>query len=231
MNKKSILFFCKKDDKYSDSCIDFIKKSGFELYVVFSSKKGEKLPSKLQLLKVDYIICFRSYFILPESLINKPRYFSINFHPGPPNYPGTGCTNFALYNNEQEYGITVHIMNKKVDSGKIVDVSYFPILEEYNLETLTKKTHEHLLLSFKNFILNIKNNGNEYIENKILENQKVAWSKLKRTSKELDKYQIISKDIKKDDLNLIIRSFNYPGYPIELELHGHKFVLIDKKNK
>ena len=51
----------------------------------------------------------------------------INFHPGSPEYPGTGCTNFAIYNKEKEYGVTCHYMKTSVDSEILSQVKRFPI--------------------------------------------------------------------------------------------------------
>ena len=44
---------------------------------------------------------------------------SYNFHPGPPNRPGRYPSVFALYDNARHFGITVHEMLPKVDSGAI----------------------------------------------------------------------------------------------------------------
>ena len=52
---------------------------------------------------------------------------SINFHPAPPKYPGTGCASYAIYNGERRYGATAHIMNDKYDDGAILRVKYFKI--------------------------------------------------------------------------------------------------------
>ena len=84
-------------DENSIKCVEHLKDLGFKVSVVWSSKRGEKLPDVLHWLEVDYILSFRSQSILPESLLKIPKFYSINFHPGPPEYPGTGCFNFAIY--------------------------------------------------------------------------------------------------------------------------------------
>ena len=45
---------------------------------------------------------------------------AINFHPGPPEFRGIGCANFALLKNSKYYGSTAHVMEAKVDSGPIL---------------------------------------------------------------------------------------------------------------
>ncbi len=68
---------------------------------------------------LKYIISFVSPWIIPENLLNSAQKAAINFHPGPPDYPGTGCYNFALYEGTKKYGVTAHHMEKKVDTGNI----------------------------------------------------------------------------------------------------------------
>jgi len=232
MNKNNkLLFFGRKNHGNSIKCLEHLEDLGFKVSVVWSSKRREKLPDDLDCLEVDYILCFRSYFILPESLLKIPKFYSINFHPGPPEYPGSGI-NFSLYEDKKEYGITIHLMSKKVDSGKIIETNYFPIFEDDNLEKLLKRTHRKLFNSFIDFTTNLKKYGEIFVKEKLDKNSNVNWSKKYWITKELDKYQIITKDIDEIELNRRIKSFNYPGFPIELELYGHRFVLKDsKKNK
>ena len=47
---------------------------------------------------------------------------AINFHPGPPEYRGVGCVNYAFFDNVKSYGCTAHRINQKIDNGPIIDV-------------------------------------------------------------------------------------------------------------
>ena len=47
---------------------------------------------------------------------------AINLHPGSPKYRGIGCLNYALYNKEKKFGFTIHLISKKIDCGKILNV-------------------------------------------------------------------------------------------------------------
>jgi methionyl-tRNA formyltransferase len=51
----------------------------------------------------------------------------INLHPALPKYPGVGGINRALYEEEATFGITVHLMNNRIDNGRILEVITFPI--------------------------------------------------------------------------------------------------------
>ena len=220
----SILFFGRKGDEKSMECLKHLEDLEFDVTVIWSSKKNEKLPENIG-LKFDYILCYRSYFILPKFLIECPKFYSINFHPGSPEYPGSGGINFALYHSNKIFGATVHIMDEKVDSGKILSFKNFPIFTDDNLYTLLDRTHNNLFSLFKEFTTNLKKYGHDYVARSLNENKDISWGSLKRTSKDIDHYQLIDKDIEEIELKKRIRSFNYLNYPIKLKLHGRIFVL------
>ena len=65
-------------------------------------------------------------------------------------FPGIGCFNFAIFNSAEKFGATAHIMEPKVDTGKIIDVEYFSIdAEKENVETLSIKTYNALLILYR----------------------------------------------------------------------------------
>ena len=75
---------------------------------------------------------------------------SFNFHPGPPEYPGFGCYNFALLDKVSQYGSTVHIINDKFDNGKILNVSKFRVsYKKLSVEKLIDKTHRSIFKQAK----------------------------------------------------------------------------------
>lgn len=82
-----------------------------------------------------------SPWIIPKGLLERVVKGAINWHPGPPEYSRIGCTNFAIYNNEKEFGITCHYMLDKVDTGKIIGVKRFSILENDTVFSITQKCY------------------------------------------------------------------------------------------
>ena len=126
---------------------EFLKKSSKKFYYIESDFKNKKIINNF---RVDYIFCFRSFYILKGDLIKKTRIAAINFHPGPPEYRGIGCINYALYDNSKFYGCTSHVINKKIDDGKILDVRRFRIKKTDTVESCLKKTYEWYLEDLKN---------------------------------------------------------------------------------
>jgi len=70
----------------------------------------------------DLIVVSSFDQIIPQSVINMPKYGIINIHPSLlPKYRGATPTVWALLNGEKETGITIHfIENEQVDCGRIV---------------------------------------------------------------------------------------------------------------
>ena len=144
--KIKILFLGRKNCISSEIILNKLKSYDFEVQFFESKQRKEKINKLVKDWRGDFIISFRNLMILPEEVLKKASIMALNFHPGPPEFPGSGCINFALYNEEESYGVTAHVMNEKVDNGKILEVRRFKILESDNLESLLKKTHKELFL-------------------------------------------------------------------------------------
>ena len=221
----SVLFFGRKNCKYSDKLKKFLKQNS----KIFRYKESEYINKKLEQstllkLKIDHIFCFRSFFILSKSLIKNTKYGAINFHPGPPNYRGVGAPNFALYNNDKFFGCTAHFMNSKIDSGKIINVKKFRIKKSDNVETLLNKTHQEML---KQGILII----NKIIKDPKLDKMKISstnkyqWCKKLNSLKDLNKFYEINKNINKRNLKKKLRATIIGRYKPYINIHNHRFIL------
>jgi len=227
MNKKllgTVLFFGRKDCQYSKQIKNFLKKNSSKFYYIESSKIGEQINLRYNYLTYDYIFCFRSYYILKKNMLKKVKKFAINFHPGPPEFRGTGSVNYAVYENSKFYGCTAHIINEKVDYGKIIDVKRFGIKNIKSISRILNRTHKLMFKQANTIIKKIIRN-NEFIENQILKNNKLKWSKKIKTLKDLKKFYVIRKNITKKDFLRKIRATSTDYYKPCVYLYGKKFIL------
>lgn len=144
-----ILFIGKKNDFFSEQAAAFISVHYTSAKIIYSARE-DKFPEELFSWKGDLIISYLSQWIIPKSLLEKAEMAALNFHPGPPEYPGIGCTNFAIYNEAEEFGVTCHHMNAKVDTGQIVAVDRFPLFENDTVYSLTQRCYSHILNMFYN---------------------------------------------------------------------------------
>src|SRR4029078_1287121 len=57
---------------------------------------------------VDFIFCFGP-LILRSVILGAANIAAINFHTGPPEWPGRGSCSFALYGGDKLFGVTSHL--------------------------------------------------------------------------------------------------------------------------
>jgi methionyl-tRNA formyltransferase len=227
---KRILFFGRAKCNATEGVLNKLISYGFDVTFVKSHQRSEKLPEDILWWEGEYIICFRSLFILPKALIDKANIAAINFHPAPPEYPGSGCINFALYDEVSEYGVTAHIMNELVDNGEILEVRSFPVTPSDNLSSVLARTHSELLNLCSDFISGIYSQGEAFVNEKITKSETEVWCGKARLLKELADLQKISPDISEKELKRVVRATYIQGYPLTIELHGFKFLLeLDEK--
>lgn len=81
--------------------------------------------------------------IFRNEIINLPDLKVINCHAGKlPFYRGRNVLNWALINDEKEFGITVHFINDGIDTGDIILQSCYQISDDDNYATLLKRAYE-----------------------------------------------------------------------------------------
>lgn len=78
--------------------------------------------------------------ILSKNFINKFGNRILNIHPSLlPKYKGLNTHERVLKNKDKFSGCTVHFVNKKLDSGKIIMQKKLKILKNDNLNSLKRK--------------------------------------------------------------------------------------------
>tara|TARA_B100000579_G_scaffold393083_1_gene369460 strand:- start:300 stop:878 length:579 start_codon:yes stop_codon:yes gene_type:complete len=121
----------------------YAKKNNINYFV--SNYKIKKNPEKkiLLLLKKEKIkiICLAGYMkILSSNFINRFKGKILNIHPSLlPKYKGLNTHEKAINNRDKYSGFTIHIVNKKLDSGKIVFQKKIKISNHDNAKLLENK--------------------------------------------------------------------------------------------
>jgi methionyl-tRNA formyltransferase len=227
---KKVLFFGRAECTATEELLSKLVRYEFDVTFVKSHKRGENLPEDIHWWEGEYILCFRSLFILPKRLIDRASIAAINFHPAPPEYPGSGCINFALYDEVSEYGVTAHVMNELVDNGKILEVRRFPVRPYDNLPTVLSRTHSELLNLCSYFISGLYSDGENFLKKKLAASKTEVWKGNARLLKELDALLKIDINVLEKELKRVIRATYIDGYPPKIELHGFTFRLeLDEK--
>ena len=200
---------------------NFILKN-FQNPLILAGNAGDPLPNSLLSWEGDYIISFLSPWIIPPEILEKSRKESINFHPAPPKYRGIGCYNFAIYNEESEYGVTCHKMIEKVDSGEIIACKYFPLYGTESVSALKEKSMVYLVQLFYEIIDLI-------LKNKPLPRSNEKWAKIFYNKNKLQELCKITLDMPENEIKKRIHASYFPGgpdYPY-IEVNGKRLLVLD----
>ncbi len=196
-----VLLLRKKDNEYAGRAEEYVKKH-FANHLVFEGGRKDKLPPEVLNWQGDLMISFISSWIYPSTLLSNAAVAAINFHPGSPDYPGTGCTNFAFYEGATEYGITCHHMNTSVDAGKIIAVKNFTISEEDTVYSVTQHCYQLIEETFYELMDCI-------LLGKTLPESEAKWTKKPYTRNELDELCHIRAGMTKDEIEKRIKATTY----------------------
>lgn len=91
----------------------------------------------------DLIIIAAYGKILPKKIIDIPRYGSLNIHPSLlPKYRGPSPIQTTLLNQDKETGVSIILMDEKVDHGPILIQEKWPIRNDSTFEELLRELSE-----------------------------------------------------------------------------------------
>ena len=167
--------------------------------------RGDPFPA-IERQRHDYLISYLSPWIVPAALLQRTGLAAINFHPGPPEYPGIGCTNFAIYEQAAVYGVTCHHMAPAVDTGPIIRVVRFPIYPTESVLSLTHRAYAHLAGLFYETADAILAGGS-------LPASPERWTRRPFRRAELNALCWLTPDMDRAEIERRIRATTFPGYP------------------
>ena len=117
----------KRDEIYGyRATIDLCRKENVRLFT--PKTFDEDFLRTVEDAAPDLILCAYYPRIFPPRLIAIPPLGCINVHPGLlPHYRGTFPTPWCILNNEREIGVTLHYMDRNIDTGDILVQETHPI--------------------------------------------------------------------------------------------------------
>lgn len=217
-----VLFLSKKDNEYAQRTSAFVREHFFQP-LIFEGGRKDKLPEEVMTWTGDLLISFISSWIYPQQLLSNAAFAAINFHPGSPEYPGTGCTNFAIYNEAKEYGITCHHMKSTVDSGNIIVVKRFPINENDTVYSVTQHCYQLIEKTFYDIMKTI-------LQGQPLPVTNEQWKRKPYTRKQLDELCHITPGMPEDEIQKRIKATTYKTPWAFTKIGNHIFKLQADNN-
>ncbi|WP_333655154.1 methionyl-tRNA formyltransferase [Dissulfurispira sp.] len=105
--------------------------------------RNEDFYKELRSIAPEFIIVAAYGKILPEEILNMPKFGCINVHASLlPKYRGAAPIQWALINGEKVTGVTTMLMDKGLDTGDMLLRSELEIKADDNSETLFEKLSE-----------------------------------------------------------------------------------------
>lgn len=226
-----VLFIGRKSCDFSDRCVKLLEQIGCELTVLLSDNREDDLSSQVTEWHGHYLFSFRNLYIVPRALLDRVSIAAVNFHPGPPEYPGSGCLNFALYDLATSFGVTAHYMVETVDQGTIIDCRRFPVTADDNVDSLLARTHKALFELFVDFICEVLPKGLTALDEMASKHSDERWSGNRRKISAIEALRHVTADVSPAELSRIIRAAHTEKFPVVLQLHGERFALISDSTK
>jgi len=126
----SISFICVRFDTNDDILKNYCQKYMIP-YLKYENINSSDFIKKVSIFNCDLFVSMSFNQIFRTEIINLPRLKTINCHAGKlPFYRGRNILNWALINDEKEFGITVHFINEGIDTGDIILQRNYPITDE-----------------------------------------------------------------------------------------------------
>ena len=164
---KSIVLLGSKNIGYE--CLKYLfdnqENLNFKLIGVLTNDRGKKivkycksksikllngLDDFLKISSCDIAISVQYHEILKQQHIQKAKEIIINLHMAPlPEYRGCNQFSFAILNRDNEFGTTIHRLEKGIDSGDIIFEKRFAIPDKCWVEELYQITFDKSVELFK----------------------------------------------------------------------------------
>ncbi len=107
---------------------------------ILQPEKISDIAFEISDLKPDLIITAAYGQIIPKNILNAPKFGCLNLHPSLlPKYRGPSPIQTAILNNDKTTGLTIMLMDEKMDHGPIVSQTEIKIDDRDNCQTLEKK--------------------------------------------------------------------------------------------
>ena len=169
------------------------------------------LEAYLNINDFDILISVQYHQILKPDHIQKAGQIAVNLHMAPlPEYRGCNQFSFAIIDQVQEFGTTLHTMEAGVDSGAILFERRFPISDNCYAGDLYERTLKETLVLFRSHIGDIIRGDYSPIEQSTLIEKRGTSFHLR---KEIDDIKRIDLSWEKEKILRYTRATYFPPFP------------------
>lgn len=131
-----IQFICVRVDSTDTKFVEYASEYALPL-IKHKNINSDEFIQIVKKYNCDLFISMSFNQIFKQEMIDLPPMKIINCHAGKlPSYRGRNILNWALINDEKEFGITVHYVDNGIDTGAIILQESFLITDNDNYKTL-----------------------------------------------------------------------------------------------
>ena len=147
------------------------------------------------------MIAFCTSIIVPGQVLALMDAGAYNFHPGPPNYPGTHPASYAIYESAARYGVTAHEMAENVDSGTIIAVDWFEIPPSARFSDLELIAYKALVALFSKLAQRLATDAS------LLPACGEIWSGTTSTTRDFERMREVTAEMDEEEIKRRFRAF------------------------
>lgn len=131
-----VAFIVPRFDTTDETLKNYAEKYSIDYFLCGNVNAADSI-NKIRSYNCDLLVSMSFNQIFRQEIIDLTPNKIINCHAGKlPFYRGRNVLNWALINDEKEFGITVHFVDSGIDSGDIILQRTFPISDEENYDSL-----------------------------------------------------------------------------------------------
>jgi len=140
-NEMEVQFICARFDTKDKTLKNYSMEYNID-YLKHKNINSKDFINTIKTYNCDLFVSMSFNQIFQNEIINLPRLKTINCHAGKlPFYRGRNILNWVLINDEKEFGITVHFVDKGIDTGDIILQKTYQITDLDNYSSLLKLAH------------------------------------------------------------------------------------------
>lgn len=155
---------------------------------VSQPEKISEIKEEIKKLNPDIVIVIAYGQIIPEDILNMPKYGCINVHGSLlPKYRGASCVNAPILNGDKESGVTIMKMDAKLDTGPILAQNKIQLAPDETAGSLYEKLSNlganFLLSTLKDYISGKiepktqDDNTSSYVKELCKKDGEIDWNK------------------------------------------------------
>jgi len=218
--RMDILFICVRYDTSDNTLKSFAEEYNIP-YLKDKDINSESFVSKLETFECDIFVSMSFNQIFRNRVMNIPPMKTINCHAGKlPYYRGRNILNWALINDEKEFGITVHYIDEGIDTGDIILQKTFPINDDDDYSTLLKRAYVGCAEVLYDALCSITNGTSERIEQSSIDPVGFYCSQRKVGD------EMLMWDQSSRDVFNFVRSITKPGPCARAVINGEEMKII-----